>query len=64
MKTETRQSMTMSLLLLLFLVSFESFDCLEIGPKIVNRRPKLCTTQKGEACVFPFTYRGVRCDTL
>ena len=50
----------MPLLLFLFLIIFETFECLEIGTKIVNRRPKLCTTQQGEACVFPFTYRGVR----
>ena len=50
----------MSLLLFLFLIIFETFECLEIGTKIVNRRPKLCITQQGDACVFPFTYRGVR----
>ena len=50
----------MSLLLFLILIIFETFECLEIGTKIVNRRPKLCITQQGDACVFPFTYRGVR----
>ena len=57
---DVRRSMTMPLLLFLFLIIFETFECLEIGTKIVNRRPKLCTTQQGDACVFPFTYRGVR----
>ena len=60
-KLDVRRSITMQhLLLFLFLIIFETFECLEVGTKIVNRRPKLCTTKQGDACVFPFTYRGVR----
>ena len=32
----------------------------DIGVKIVNRRPELCTTKSGQVCVFPFIYQGVR----
>ena len=33
----------------------------DVGFKIVNRQPQLCTTNRGDLCVFPFTYQGVRC---
>ena len=36
----------------------------DVGFKIVNRQPQLCTTNRGDLCVFPFTYQGVRCLLL
>lgn len=32
----------------------------DIGVRIVNRAPQLCTTLSGQLCVFPFVYQGVR----
>merc|ERR1719422_1858123 len=49
----------------MFLVLVQSFllvSSREVGVRIVNRVPDLCTTRSGDVCVFPFIYEGVRYD--
>jgi len=47
------------LLVLVLLQGVLLVSSAEIGVKIVNRSPEVCTTLSGHLCVFPFTYQGV-----